>query len=85
MYSKEKLVNYLRNVYGIVDNIFAVVYDDDNADHNRTISEVLKICRKWLLKLNKLKCDFRSTSILVFGTIVSRHGVKPDLTSSKHL
>ena len=30
------------------------------------------------LKLNKDKCHFRCTSILVFGEDISKHGVKPD-------
>ena len=55
------------NVFGIVDDILVVGYDDNGRDHDETIQKVLQRCREVNLKLIKDKCHFRCTSVLLFG------------------
>ena len=49
----------LPNVFGIADDILVVGYDGDGKDHDKTLWQVLQICRNVNLKLNKNKCHFR--------------------------
>ena len=43
-----------------------------------TLQNVLHICRRVNIKLNKDKCHFRCTSFLCFGEVISRNIVTPD-------
>ena len=78
----------LPDVIYIADDILIVGHDGNSADHDKTLCRVLQICRKENLKLNKSKCNFRSTTIPVFGEIISRHGLRPNvhmLQTLKHI
>ena len=65
------------NVFGIVEYILVVGYDDNGKDHDNTLSRVLQICKEANLKLNKDKCCFRCSPVPIFGEIIPGHGVKP--------
>ena len=73
------------NVFGIADNILVIGYDKDGADHDEAVYSVLRWCQDVNRKLNKEKCHFRCTSILLFGKVVSREGVQPELQKIKAL
>ena len=66
------------NVFGIADDILVIGYEKDGADHNEAVYNVLRWCQDVNLKLNKVKCHFRCTSIPFFAKVVSREGVQPD-------
>ena len=68
----------LPNVFDIADNIFAVGYDANGRDHNKTLKWVMQIFQWENLKLNKNKCLFRCTKILFFREIITRDGLQPD-------
>ena len=51
------------NVFGIVDDILVIGYDENGADHDAAVHKVLRWCNEVNLKLNKDKCHFRCTSI----------------------
>ena len=68
----------LLNVFGIADDILVVGYDIDGKDHNKTMQQVLQVCKQVNLKLNKAKCHFRCTLVPLFGVATSRHGVQPN-------
>ena len=53
-------------VFGIMDDILVVGYDDDRKDHEKPLWQVLEICRNVNLKVNKDKCYFRCTSVPFF-------------------
>ena len=50
----------------------------DEATHDKHLIQVLNQCRKVSLKLNAEKCIFKAESILFFGHVISRDGIKPD-------
>ena len=66
------------NVFGIADDILVIGCDEDGADHNEAVYNMLGQCREVNLKLNKDKCHFRCMSIPFFGEGVSREGIQPD-------
>ena len=66
------------NVFGIADDILVIGYNNDRADYDEAVYNVLRQCQDVNFKLNKDKCHFRCTSILFFGKVVSREGVQPD-------
>ena len=70
--------------FGIADDILAIGYDKDRADHDEAVYSILRQCQEVNLKLNKDKCHFRCTSIPFFGKVVSREGIQPDPLKSKH-
>ena len=65
-------------MFGIVDDILVVGYDDDGRDHDETVWNVLQRCSEVNLKLNKDKCNFSCTSISFFREVILRYGVQPD-------
>ena len=69
----------------VTDDILVIGYDEDGADHDTAVHKVLRWCEKVNLKLNKEKCHFRCTSILVFREVMSREGVQPDPQKFKAL
>ena len=66
------------NVYGIADSILIVGYDAVGRDHNRTLKQVMQICHKENLKLNKNECHFRCTKIPFLEEVILREGVQLD-------
>ena len=74
----DDIFNDMPNVFGIVDDILVVGYEDDGRDHNETAQKVPQRCRKVNLKLNKDRCHFRCTSVLFFEEVILQNGVKPD-------
>ena len=46
-------------MFGIVDDILVVGYDDDGRDHDETVGKVLQIHSEVNLKLNKNKISFQ--------------------------
>ena len=72
-----EIFNDMPNVFGIADDILVIGYDKDRTDHDEAVYDVLRQCQDVNLKLNKVKCHFRCTSIPFFGELVSREGVQP--------
>ena len=68
----------LPNVFGITDKILVVGYDSNGKDHDKTLWQVLQICRSVNLKLYKDKCHFRCTSVPFFQRAISQLGVQSD-------
>ena len=58
------------NVFGIIDDILVVRYDDDGRDHGKTVWKLLQRCSEVNLKLNKDKCHFKCKSIPFFGEVI---------------
>ena len=54
------------------------IHGPDEATQNKHLIQVLNQCRKVDLKLNAEKCIFKAESILFFGHVISRDGIKPD-------
>ena len=69
----DKIIKELQNVFGTVDNILVVGYDDGGRDHDNILHRVLLICRKV-----NLKCSFRYLSVQYKGEIIFSYGVRPD-------
>ena len=72
------ICNDMLNVFGIVDDILVVGYEDNGRDHDETVWKVLQRCRDINLKLNKDKCHGRCKSIPFFAEVILRNGVQPD-------
>ena len=73
------------NVFGIVDDILVIGYDDNGRDHDELVCKVLQRCSEVNLKLNKDKCHFRYTSVPFFREVILRNGVQPDPQKIKAL
>ena len=80
----DEIFNDMPNVFGIMDDILVIGYNEDGADHDGTVHKVLRWCGEVNLKLNKDKCHFRCTSILFFGkgNIEGRHPTRPTKNQS---
>ena len=63
----DEIFNDMPNVFGIADDILVIGYNEDGADHDEAVYNVLRQCQEVNLKLNENKCHFRCTSILFFG------------------
>ena len=88
MFQKEtdELFSSMPNVSSTVDDILIVGFNDQGNDHEETLNRVLLMCRQATLKLNKDKCLFRCTSsIPLFGRVISRQGVIMDLNKVQAL
>ena len=72
------------NVFGIMDDVLVIVYNEDGADHNAKVHKVLRWCKEVNLKLNKDKCHFRCMSIPYFGEVISIEGIQPESQKSRH-
>ena len=66
------------NIFGIIDDILVLGYNEDGVGHDATVHKVLRWCREVSLKLNKDKSYFRCTSTLFFSVVISWEGVQPD-------
>ena len=75
---RDDIFKELPNVFGIVDDILIVDDDADGKDYNRMLKQVMQICCKENLELNKEKCDFRWLRASFFSETISRCGVQPD-------
>ena len=73
------------NVFGIMDDILFIGYDDNGADHDAVVHRVLQRCEEVNIKLNKEKCHFRCTSIPFFVEVIWRRGIQPDPQKIKAL
>ena len=62
----DEIFNDMSNVFGIVDDILVIGYDENWTDHDAVVHKVLQRCKEVNLKLNKEKCHFRCTSIPFF-------------------
>ena len=56
----------------------ALVYSETWEDHLFHVEEMLKIYRKWRIKLNPKKCRFGAEEVKYLGQMVSCKGVRPD-------
>ena len=74
----DEIFSDLPNVFGIADDILVVGYDSDGKDHDKTLWQVIQICRNVNLKFNKDKCHFWCTSVLFFKEVITRVGVQPN-------
>ena len=81
----DEIFSDMQNVFSITDDILAIGYDEDGADHNAAVHKVLQQCEEVNLKLNKEKCHFRCTSMLFFREVISRKGVQSDPQKVKAL
>ena len=81
----DEIFNDMPNVFGITDDILVIGYDKDRTDHDEAVYKVLWQCKEINIKLNKVKCHFRCTSILFFGEVVLREGIQPDPQKIKAL
>ena len=79
----DEIFSDMPNVFGIVDNILVIGYNNNGADHDAVVHKVLQRCKEVNLKLNREKCHFRCTSIPFFGEVISRRGVKSNPQKSK--
>ena len=68
-----------------MDEILVIGYENNGADHDALVPEVLQRCKEVNLILNKEKCHFRCTSIPFFGEVISRRAVQPDPQKIKAL
>ena len=81
----DEIFSDMTNVFGIMDNILVIGYDEDGVDHDAAVHNVLWQWEEVNLKLNKEKCHFRYTSIPFFGEVISREEVQPDPQKIKAL
>ena len=65
-------------MFAITDAILIAVFNDLSRYNSEIVKEVLQMCRKANLKLNKNKCHFRFTSITFFWEVISRDIVSMD-------
>ena len=79
-----ELFKDLPNVFGIVDDILVMRYDADGKDHDDTLQRVLQRCRQVNLKTKQSQMPFQMHISLIFGEVISRHGMKLTHESSKH-
>ena len=80
----DEIFSDMPNVFGIIDVIPVIGYNENGADHDASAQKVLHWCEEVNLKLNKEKCHFRFLSILFFGHVISRERVKPKPNKSGH-
>ena len=73
----DDIFNAMPNIFGIMDDILVLGYNEDGVDQDATVHKVLRWCREVNLKLNKDKCHFRM-SIPFFSEVILREGIKPD-------
>ena len=50
---RDEIFSDMPNVFGIVDDILVIGYDNNGADHDAVVHKVLQICGEVNLKLNK--------------------------------
>ena len=74
----DKIFSDMQNIFGIMEDISVIEYDNNDAGHDAVVHKVLQICEEVNLKLNKEICNFRCTSIPFFGEVILRSGVQPD-------
>ena len=63
----DKIFSDVPNVFGIMDDILVIGYNENGADHDAALHKVLRRCKEVNLKLKKEKCHFRCTSIPFLG------------------
>ena len=81
----DEIFSDMPNVFGIMDDILVIGYNEDGADHDATDHKVLRWCKEVNFNLDKDKCHFRCTSIPFFGKVISREGIQPDPQKIKSL
>ena len=69
----DEIFNDMPNVFGILDGILVVGYDNDGRDHDEMVCKLVQRCSKVNLKLNKDKCHFRCIYIPFFGEVILRN------------
>ena len=74
----DEIFSEMPNVFGIIDDILVIGYNENGADHDVAVHMVLKQCEEVNLKLNKEKCHFRCMSIPFFVEVISQYGVQPE-------
>ena len=53
-------------------------FDNDGADHDKTVSQVTEKAQKVGMRFNPTKCQFRKSEVKFFGMMLTRQGVVPD-------
>ena len=79
----DEIFSDMPNVFGIIDDILVIGYDEDGVHYDVAVHKELRQCKEINLKLNKDKYHFRCTSIPFFGKVFSR-GVQLDPQKSRH-
>ena len=75
----------LPNVCGIAHDNLIVGYDNNGADHDRTLCRVYQICKKEILKLNKGKCiSTAKPSHFLQDYLQARHETRLEKTKGTH-
>ena len=77
------MFNDIPYVFGIADYILIAGFDAESRDHDKRLKQVLHRCRRANLKINKEKCLFSQMCIPIFGRVISRNGMSPDLAKVK--
>ena len=81
----DEIFNDMPNIFGIVDDILVIGYNNAGTYHDEMVCKVVQRCREVNLRLNKEKCHFRCTSIPFFGEVISRRRVQPNPQKIKAL
>ena len=61
----DEIFKDMPNAFGTAYDILVAGYEADGRDHGKTVQRVVQKCRQVNLKLNKDKCHFRCTSVLI--------------------
>ena len=81
----DEIFSDMQNVFGIMDDILVIGYNENGADHDAAVHKVLQWCEEVNLKLNKEKCHFRCMSIPFYEEVISWDGVQLDPQKIKAL
>ena len=74
----QKKLYELRDKGSIVDIYDILIFGKDKAEHDETLTKVLRQLQEAGLKLSKGKCKFRQQQFRYQGPIFSRHGMSAD-------
>ena len=77
-YKVDSHLENIQNYMDIVDDIIIFGFRDDGKDHDSMVRQVLDKAKAVGMRFNPNKCQFRKTSVKIFGLVLSRNGVSPD-------
>lgn len=71
-----QMLEDLEGMVNVTDDI--LVWGETTEEHDQRLIKLLESAREWNLKLNKSKCQIRTSKIRYLGHIISEEGLKPD-------
>ena len=77
----DKILFGVEGVRISIDDV--VIHAPTMAELTKRLQQVFERCRKFNLKLNKLKCEFGVRQISILGHLVSASGIQPDPTKTE--